>query len=58
MNAEQYFNSLTDDQRVAFYQQMNRTDELGLDIVIYDAIDIWYLLPNDNRGPKPVEEAT
>lgn len=56
MNKEQYWNSLTEEQQKAITEAMDKAEGLGLDIVIVDAIDLWYLLPQDNRGYPPEYE--
>lgn len=53
MDADTYYNTLTDSQKAALKEAINHAEAIGVDVAIIDAIDIWYLLPADNRGPKP-----
>lgn len=57
MNAETYYKSLTKEQQDQVQKQIDKASDLGLDLTIHDAVDIWYLLDRDTRGPKPPEEA-
>lgn len=47
---------MTEEQQKAITEAMDKAEGLGLDIVIVDAIDLWYLLPQDNRGYPPEYE--
>ena len=53
MNASTFWERLTDRPRALIHEALDHADELGLDIVIDDAVDLWHLLPVGQRGPKP-----
>ena len=55
MNIEKYWLLLTEEQKQQIRRTLNHADELGLDITIVDAVDVWSLLPKTSRGPKPQE---
>ena len=56
MNKEDFWNSLTQEQKDSFHRTMSRADDLGYDYVVIDAIDIWYAIAKAIRPDKPDQE--
>lgn len=50
---DNYWNSLSQEQKEGYWQTLSKADDEGLDLVIVDAIDIWSCIPKKIRGEKP-----
>lgn len=53
MRCDEYYATLTREQKDAYDASLVRADELGIDLSPVDPIDIWYLVPCTIRGEKP-----
>ncbi len=48
-----YVDSLSDIQKQALQKAVENAELLGVNLMIVDAMDIWFLLPKHLRGEKP-----
>ncbi len=53
MTRDEYWDSLTEAQRTCLDIIIRRAADAGVDLVIADAVDVWYLLPVALRGQRP-----
>ncbi len=53
ITVESYVNSLSDVQKQALQKAVENAELLGVNLMIVDAMDIWFLLPKHLRGEKP-----